>query len=213
MITLTSVMSLDKDYWSVLQFDSTKTTGWRRPIGCLKLQVIIRQRATDYRALLRKMTYEDKASYDSTPPCTRLFEAYCRILSLLQGCFAKQPCNFRLLDSHSSSKCCGVAMISRLLKNMSLFCRISSFLQGSFAKETCNFRLLYLTRRRLRASSVLYYTVLEKIQHSSKTLARVTIHTHTHSIVQQLCSKHHFSRLLKTVGLFCRRALYKDFIL
>ena len=50
-------------------------TGWRRPIGCLKLQVIPRkratnQRATNYRALLRKMTYKDKASYASSPPCT-----------------------------------------------------------------------------------------------------------------------------------------------
>jgi len=44
-------------------------TGWRRHIGCLKLQVVFRERATDYRALLREMTYEDKASYDSTPPC------------------------------------------------------------------------------------------------------------------------------------------------
>ena len=43
-------------------------TGWRRLIGCLKLQVIFRKRATNYRALLRKMTYEDMASYDSTPP-------------------------------------------------------------------------------------------------------------------------------------------------
>ena len=44
------------------------TTGWRRPTGCPKLQVILRKRATNYRALLQKMTYEDKASYDSTPP-------------------------------------------------------------------------------------------------------------------------------------------------
>jgi len=44
-------------------------TGWRRPIGCLKLQVIFRKRATNYRALLRKMTYKDKASYGSSPPC------------------------------------------------------------------------------------------------------------------------------------------------
>jgi len=43
-------------------------TGWRRLIGCLKLQVNFRKRATNYRALLWKMTYEDKASYDSTPP-------------------------------------------------------------------------------------------------------------------------------------------------
>ena len=41
-----------------------------RPIGCLKLQVIFHKRATDYRALLRKMTSEDKAPYESSPPCT-----------------------------------------------------------------------------------------------------------------------------------------------
>ena len=44
--------------------------GWRRLIGCLKLQVIFGKRATNYRALLRKMTYEDKAFYDPTPPCS-----------------------------------------------------------------------------------------------------------------------------------------------
>ena len=46
----------------------TFCTGWRRPIGCLKMQVIFRKRATNYRALLRKMTYKDKASYESSPP-------------------------------------------------------------------------------------------------------------------------------------------------
>jgi len=44
--------------------------GWRRPIGGLKLQVIFHKRATNYRALLRTMTYKDKASYGSLPPCT-----------------------------------------------------------------------------------------------------------------------------------------------
>ena len=33
-----------------------RNTGWRRSIGCLKLQVIFRKRATNSRALLRKMT-------------------------------------------------------------------------------------------------------------------------------------------------------------
>jgi len=47
-----------------------RSTGWRRPIVCLKLQVIFCKRATNYRALLRKMTYKDKASYDSMPPCS-----------------------------------------------------------------------------------------------------------------------------------------------
>jgi len=57
----------------ITQFSTThahvKRTGWRRLIGCLKLQVVYRKRATHHRALLQKMTYEDKASYDSTPPC------------------------------------------------------------------------------------------------------------------------------------------------
>ena len=44
-------------------------TGWQRPIGCLKLQAIFRKRATNYRALLRKMTDKDKASYESSPLC------------------------------------------------------------------------------------------------------------------------------------------------
>ena len=46
-------------------------TGWRRPIGCLKLQVIFRKRASNYRALLRKMTCDDKASHGPSPPCIR----------------------------------------------------------------------------------------------------------------------------------------------
>ena len=44
-------------------------TGWRRHIGCLKLQVFFRKRATNHRALLQKMTYKNKASCASLPPC------------------------------------------------------------------------------------------------------------------------------------------------
>ena len=63
-------------------------TGWRRPIRCLKLQVIFRKRATNCRALLQEMTCKDKAFYDSTPPytsrthgnsfcmCTNLYNSY-----------------------------------------------------------------------------------------------------------------------------------------
>ena len=46
------------------------STERRRPIGFLKLQVIFRKRAMNYRALLRKITYRDKASYGSSPPCS-----------------------------------------------------------------------------------------------------------------------------------------------
>ena len=42
-------------------------TGWQRPIGCHKLQIIFRKRATNYRALLREMTCNDNASDESLP--------------------------------------------------------------------------------------------------------------------------------------------------
>ena len=45
-------------------------TGWRRLIGSPKLQIIFHKRATKYRSLLREMTYKDKGSYESSPPCT-----------------------------------------------------------------------------------------------------------------------------------------------
>jgi len=50
--------------------NTSVNTGWRRPIGCLSLQnFFARKGATNYRALLRKITYKDKASYGSSPPC------------------------------------------------------------------------------------------------------------------------------------------------
>ena len=48
---------------------SINATGWRRLIGSPKLQIIFHKRAKKYRAVLRKMTYKDKGSYVSSPPC------------------------------------------------------------------------------------------------------------------------------------------------
>ena len=68
-------------------------TGWRRPIGCLQLQVIFCTRATDYRALLRKMTCQDKTSYDSTPLWNAAMGWLRFVGSLkLYFSFAKGPC-------------------------------------------------------------------------------------------------------------------------
>jgi len=44
-------------------------TGWRRLIGSPKLQIIFHKRATKYSSFLRKTTYKDKGSYESSPPC------------------------------------------------------------------------------------------------------------------------------------------------
>ena len=53
----------------------THNIEWRRPIGCLNLQVLFCKRATNHRALLQKMTYKDKASYGSLPPCSIMFHS------------------------------------------------------------------------------------------------------------------------------------------
>jgi len=42
--------------------------GWRRLIGSPRLQIIFHKRVTKYRSLLRKMTYKDKGSCESSPP-------------------------------------------------------------------------------------------------------------------------------------------------
>jgi len=64
----------------VVKLKHLSLTAWRRLIGWLKLRVSFRKRATNcralfktatnYRALLRKMTYKDKVSYGSPPPCS-----------------------------------------------------------------------------------------------------------------------------------------------
>jgi len=44
-------------------------TGWRRLIGSPRLQIIFHKRATEYRSLVRKMTHQDEAFYEYSPPC------------------------------------------------------------------------------------------------------------------------------------------------
>jgi len=56
-------------------------TWLRRPIGCLKLQVILRKRGTNNRALLRRMTYSDKASYGSSQPCSETLSLHTDFLT------------------------------------------------------------------------------------------------------------------------------------
>jgi len=51
----------------------------RRLKGYLKLQVIFRKRATDYRALLQKIICRDNASYGTKPPCTGVQKQECAV--------------------------------------------------------------------------------------------------------------------------------------
>jgi len=61
--------SLDARRQILLVGAALLSTGWWICIGCLKLQFIFYKRSTNCRALLRKVTYEDKASYISSPLC------------------------------------------------------------------------------------------------------------------------------------------------
>ena len=56
--------------WFSRLLSDSRITGWRRLIGSPKLQIIFHKRATKYRLFLRKMTYKDKGSYESSPSCT-----------------------------------------------------------------------------------------------------------------------------------------------
>jgi len=72
-------------------------TGWRRLLGSPKSQIIFHKRATKYKSLLRKMTYKDKGSYESSPSCIssrtlRLFFVYstrAKKWYVLMRCFLK----------------------------------------------------------------------------------------------------------------------------
>jgi len=89
--TSTSLCSCLRAYqWST-------TTGWRRIIGSRKLQIIFHKRATKYRSLLRKMTYKDKGSYESSPPC--IITGWRRPIGCLrlQVIFCKRATNHRAL--------------------------------------------------------------------------------------------------------------------
>jgi len=64
---------------SLVVVPSFACTGWRRLIGSPKLQIIFHKRATKCRSLLRKMTYIDKGSYESSQPCKCSMPSSCWI--------------------------------------------------------------------------------------------------------------------------------------
>jgi len=66
-------------------------TGWRRLIGSRKLQIIFHKRATKYRSLLRKMTYEDKGSYESSPPGRQRRDGFACVTWLM--CLQRDMCD------------------------------------------------------------------------------------------------------------------------
>ena len=112
-------------------------TGWRRPIGCLKLQIIFCKlqiifckRATKYRALVRKMTCKDKTCCGCLPACNRMSLIWrtnerVSIMTTIAYyiSYARALCRHNAHDTYiPQASEYGVAMISRLLQIIGLFC-------------------------------------------------------------------------------------------
>jgi len=76
-------------------------TGWRRPIGCLISWITFRKLATNYRALLRKMTSKDKASCGSSLPCmqspSRSMEKW--VVSQMSACYHQWMSHVNVMES------------------------------------------------------------------------------------------------------------------
>jgi len=63
------------------------------------LQIIFHKRATKYRALLLKMTYKDKGSYESSPPCTVIHSCIHTCDMLIEDTFIHESKNQGYVDS------------------------------------------------------------------------------------------------------------------
>ena len=90
----------------LLVYHKCLSTGWRRPIGCLKLQVIFCKIATNYRALLRCPITKtsNRLRHALCLPFLCVVNVYCHACSFRVGwlwlvgsiklnvSFAKEPC-------------------------------------------------------------------------------------------------------------------------
>ena len=178
-------------------------TGRRRPVGCLKLQVIFRKRATNYRALLRKMKYKD----GSLPPCI-----YCGSCSSAQhGSAAVNPniwndlyvtClthtshvwyNVLIRDVTHSHLRCMTRLVHCMIFLQLLLIHCDKFLQFFEWDDTIkSFSILWLSHvTRMVESHVAHVNAL------CHTYDWVLIRVMTHKLVTNMCHRH-LSRTLVT---------------
>ena len=142
-------------------------TGWRRLIGSPKLQIMFHKRATKYRSLLRKMTYKDKGSYESLPPCNTewhiliiMFLSVCRSCWMSDCvavcCSVLQCVAVRCSVLQCVAVCCsvlqGVAVCCSVLQCVAVCCSVlqcatvcySVLLIPFCAKTNCNVCVIFV---------------------------------------------------------------------
>jgi len=93
-------------------------TGWPRLIGSPNLQIIFHKRTTKCRSLLRKITYEDKGSYESSAPCffrvsyTQISDTYILRPYTPHICHPKHHKNVILAPTHRIFATCNTTKTS-----------------------------------------------------------------------------------------------------
>jgi len=76
---------------------------WQRCTGCLKLQVSFCTRATNYRALWRKIAYTEKASFESSPPTISVSTIVAQVSTVDSGARREQRVRCTVYDYLSSA--------------------------------------------------------------------------------------------------------------
>jgi len=107
--------------------------GWRRCIGCLKLQVSFHKKASYEKARLWKMTYtdKDKVSFSSLPPCTIIRGSFVeRDLQLKNSYASSPPCTS--LEHYAAMRC---TPHKRTTKNMALLRKMTYIDKASYSSS------------------------------------------------------------------------------
>jgi len=169
-------------------------TGWRRLIGSPKMQIIFLKRASKYRSLWRKITYKDKGSYESSPPCSAI-------------------------SLHVHVHTAYVAYIYRIHVHMSLHVHVhtanSAYIYHIHACDKCSCKYMYieyllLFLKYVSMNCTTYFHVL--CVPACMFPITLPIQTHSHTQYRQLTTRIIYgvalvSRIDKIIGLFCKRAL------
>jgi len=121
-------------------------TRWRNPIGCLKLQVIFRKKATNYRTLLRKMTYKDTFCGSS------MFCSECAWALCVSICYTVMWVYTDITHKHFACKCMLIHVNIYLYED--IFASECARAHAYFSQIHVRTRILKTLRRRVSAPHV-----------------------------------------------------------